>query len=1044
MKKEKVKSSVSNDNKHRQLSKKNVQRQLISVATSCFFLCSGYILPTVQAIAGEEVMTTQESSSQAKENLEQQTEIPENTNPVEMSEPSQESTTEKTASSGDISVEGSSTEKTATQESQVIEKKESKETDSTNNMMNAHHDLNDDASHTYTIEKENGGTWKSSSNDEVKWSIFEENGEQVLLLSKGTLNTEWNEKPPWRSKDWKDVITEVRFSYVEGGKKLHSTFLEMTNLKTFDSTGLSTSNVQYFESMLSGATNLTTLNLSTLDTSSAITMWKMFSECSSLTTLDLSNFDTTSVRNISYMFSNCSKLKTLNLANFNTESLEESVLTFTNCLALEELIINSQGELPFNTGLRELPTSINEGKTSYHWVKNGDYTKTYDSTEDFRLAHNSLTDSDVQTYTIEKRHTIDFDVQGGSTAVTRQHVFDGQNVSDPKYQGTKKGHRFTNWESNDIVYLFDTPVTTPLILTANWRLNQNMIRFYPNKGIGIMEAQPFAFEEEKALTINAFTRTGYRFSHWTVDENGSGKQYTDGQMLKNPLSEDGDWIDLHAQWEANQYTISFKKNQGEGTMDKQPMIYDEEQAINKNAFQRLGYTFDHWNTQENGQGTAYADQQVVKNLTDQPDEQVELTAQWKTTIYTVHFDSKGGEELQSETYTIEKGLQSLPEASRKGYIFVGWYDGQTKVEKIANGSMGDRNLTAHWEVETYPITFDSAGGSTVESLTYTIEDEIMNLPIPTKIGYSFEGWYNGKQKVTRITKGTTGAIQLTAKWQMTTYTLTFETAGEAIAPISYTIESSIELPISTHVRGGYTFNGWLVMDKKNRSMAGDILTRIEPGTLGSMTLTESWQANPYSIHFDANGGSGIMPDQGMTYDQLEKLQKNSYTHTGYRFTVWNTRADGKGTSYTDQQNIKNLAEAGTITLYAQWEMITSSLEDLVNQEKEKNRQPLDYTSESWKIYEEALKEAVALLSKGEMDETKAQEAVKNLEQAIAGLRPVTTNKAIPLSTLSKPRVSSSTPSAKKYPPTGMLQGTGMVIAGLVIIVAAIVGWKRKK
>ncbi|MGG5369899.1 hypothetical protein [Enterococcus sp. AZ196] len=90
------------------------------------------------------------------------------------------------------------------------------------------------------------------------------------------------------------------------------------------------------------------------------------------------------------------------------------------------------------------------------------------------------------------------------------------------------------------------------------------------------------------------------------------------------------------------------------------------------------------------------------------------------------------------------------------------------------------------------------------------------------------------------------------------------------------------------------------------------------------------------------------------------------------------------------------------------------------------------------------KETVLLLPKAEMDETKAQEVLKNLEQDIAGLQPVTTSKAIPLSTLSKPIVRSSTTSAKKYPPTGMLQGTGMVIAGLVIIVAAIVGWKRKK
>ena len=50
-----------------------------------------------------------------------------------------------------------------------------------------------------------------------------------------------------------------------------------------------------------------------------------------------------------------------------------------------------------------------------------------------------------------------------------------------------------------------------------------------------------------------------------------------------------------------------------------------------------------------------------------------------------------------------------------------------------------------------------------------------------------------------------------------------------------------------------------------------------------------------------------------------KLNKNTFTRKGYTFAGWNTKANGSGASYGDQESVKNLASAGgSITLYAQW------------------------------------------------------------------------------------------------------------------------------
>ena len=80
----------------------------------------------------------------------------------------------------------------------------------------------------------------------------------------------------------------------------------------------------------------------------------------------------------------------------------------------------------------------------------------------------------------------------------------------------------------------------------------------------------------------------------------------------------------------------------------------------------------------------------------------------------------------------------------------------------------------------------------------------------------------------------------------------------------------------------------------------------------------------YTVTFDGNGGSGTMANQSFDYDEEKALAANSFTRTGHDFTGWNTKADGSGTSYTDEQEVKNLTDTdgGTVTLYAQWKPST--------------------------------------------------------------------------------------------------------------------------
>lgn len=63
---------------------------------------------------------------------------------------------------------------------------------------------------------------------------------------------------------------------------------------------------------------------------------------------------------------------------------------------------------------------------------------------------------------------------------------------------------------------------------------------------------------------------------------------------------------------------------------------------------------------------------------------------------------------------------------------------------------------------------------------------------------------------------------------------------------------------------------------------------------------------PYTIVFDANGGTGTMPSQNFVYGTAQKLRASTFKKEDYTFWNWNTKADGTGKTYKDEQEVENL------------------------------------------------------------------------------------------------------------------------------------------
>ena len=145
----------------------------------------------------------------------------------------------------------------------------------------------------------------------------------------------------------------------------------------------------------------------------------------------------------------------------------------------------------------------------------------------------------------------------------------------------------------------------------------------------------------------------------------------------------------------------------------------------------------------------------------------------ETKIFTVIFEANGG-KFDGKVEKDNDGKIKEPTApTRDGFEFEGWYDGSTKVG-FPYEVTKDVTLKAHWkevkkpEVKKFTVTFNSKGGSSVDTQTI-VEGKTATKPTaPTRKGYTFKGWYtddgvfvNRFNFDTEITENT----NLYAKWE---------------------------------------------------------------------------------------------------------------------------------------------------------------------------------------------------------------------------------------------------------------------------------------
>jgi uncharacterized repeat protein (TIGR02543 family) len=222
------------------------------------------------------------------------------------------------------------------------------------------------------------------------------------------------------------------------------------------------------------------------------------------------------------------------------------------------------------------------------------------------------------------------------------------------------------------------------------------------------------------------TRTGYTFAGWYTDAGLTAAFSFSTPIIAN--------LQLYAKWNINTYTVSFNSNGG-SSVNNQTVNYNAT-ATSPVAPTKTGYTFGGWYSDAGLTSAFNFSTAITANTT--------LYAKWTINTYTVSFNSNGGTSVGSQTVNYNTTATSPTAPTKTGYTFWGWYSdaGLTATFSFSSAITANITLYAKWNINSYTVSFNSNGGSAVNSQSVNYNDLATQPATPSKTGHFFAGWYS--------------------------------------------------------------------------------------------------------------------------------------------------------------------------------------------------------------------------------------------------------------------------------------------------------------
>ena len=406
---------------------------------------------------------------------------------------------------------------------------------------------------------------------------------------------------------------------------------------------------------------------------------------------------------------------------------------------------------------------------------------------------------------------------------------------------------------------------------------------------GSVNNQTLAAGKFAMLSNNKYVRTGFEFTGWNTESDGSGVQYQNKEMIVNDGTRAGVNLILYAQWEPMRYNITYHLNGGANNAANSKVSY----TASDPTFPI--YTPDREDWAEGYQfGGWYLDNSYKNKITEIRRGSlgdIDLYAKWIPYTYTVHFDGNGATkgEVTDETFSYGVFKKLNPNRYEKnGFAFTGWAltredadnnivfaaDNENVADLVArrNNVNGEITLYAVWR-DSFEIVYNLAGGRfDTDKVMYEYKyGTTYLLPVPIRDGYSFEGWFKEdntgsetQSKVTSVSDKLCEDLYLYAKWKPYSYTIKYDGNGsdEGSSHFQELIFGSVsKLDEVSFARKGYRFTGWNTLKNPTTSDPGISFADMEEVNIlptkdgDNITLYAQWEVTEYSIHYELNGGS---------------------------------------------------------------------------------------------------------------------------------------------------------------------------------------------
>lgn len=297
-----------------------------------------------------------------------------------------------------------------------------------------------------------------------------------------------------------------------------------------------------------------------------------------------------------------------------------------------------------------------------------------------------------------------------------------------------------------------------------------------------------------------------------------------------------------------------------------------------------------------------------------------LTTEITPINYNLYMDKS-----DNQTYVYISGTGYVTEADMPNRLITGV--DTTLLTSPASSDTTESTIEQSFYV--YQLDYDAGEGKrrvnqyvndTLQSSYYVNVGDEVTLPTMSATGYTYTAWTStdvtiSNNKFTMIDSD----VNVYCTFTINTHTLTYYLNSSQYGNVETYSYGEAIVQIADPTQTGYNFSGW---------------SPTVPATMPDNDISTygTLSANTYYVVFNANAPSGTtvsgtMSNESFTYNVPKQLTQNSYSIDGYEFIGWNTKADGTGTSYEDEQFVSNLTvnNSVAVNLYAQWQSLTDYL-----------------------------------------------------------------------------------------------------------------------